>query len=98
MVGGEEAVRLGLATQVADDPRAAALELAGRIAAASPDAVRAAKALLDRSTSGADRAGHYLAESAAMGALIGSPNQVEAVRAFFEKRPPSFTDAPASGS
>lgn len=98
MVGGEEAVRLGLATRVADDPRAAALELAGRIAAASPDAVRAAKALLDRSTSGADRAGHCQAESAAMGALIGSPNQVEAVRAFFEKRPPSFSDGPASGS
>ena len=24
--------------------------------------------------------------------LIGSPNQVEAVRAFFEKRPPAFAD------
>lgn len=91
MVGGEEAVRLGLATRSADDPLAAALELAGGIAAASPSAVRSAKALLDRSL-GSDRATQYLAESAAMAELIGKPDQLEAVRAVFEKRSPVFPD------
>jgi hypothetical protein len=27
-----------------------------------------------------------------MGSLIGSPNQAEAVTAYFEKRPPVFAD------
>ena len=43
---GEEAARLGVVTRVADDPLAAARELAAEIAARSPDAVRAAKRLL----------------------------------------------------
>ena len=43
MVEGTEAVQLGLATRVADDPKAVALELAREIAGKSPDAVRAAK-------------------------------------------------------
>ncbi|MFI0355836.1 crotonase/enoyl-CoA hydratase family protein [Actinomadura sp. 9N407] len=92
MVGGEEAVRLGLATRTAEDPRAAALELAGEIAGRSPDAIRAAKRLLNRATDGPDQAGQLLAESRALAALRGSPNQVEAVRSYFEKRPPAFAD------
>lgn len=91
MVGGDEAVRLGLATRSADDPLAAAHELAGVIAASSPSAVRSAKTLLDRSL-GSERASQYLAESEAMAGLIGSPDQAEAVRAFFDKRPPVFAD------
>jgi len=91
MVGGEEAVRLGLATRLADDPLAAALDLAGVIAASSPSAIRAAKALLDRSA-GSDRAGQYRAESDAMAGLLGSPDQAEAVGAFLDERPPVFAD------
>ncbi|GAA2438176.1 crotonase/enoyl-CoA hydratase family protein [Actinomadura vinacea] len=91
MVSGEEAVRLGLATRTAEDPRAAALDLAREIAGRSPDAIRAAKRLLNRATDGPDLAGQLLEESRALDALRGSPNQVEAVRAYFEKRPPSFT-------
>ncbi|KAB2363520.1 crotonase/enoyl-CoA hydratase family protein [Actinomadura montaniterrae] len=92
MVGGDEAVRLGLATRTADDPRAAATELAREIAGKSPDAIRAAKRLLNRAAEGGDLAGQYLEESRELGALRGSPNQAEAVRAYFEKRPPAFTD------
>ncbi|XVQ08059.1 crotonase/enoyl-CoA hydratase family protein [Spirillospora sp. CA-255316] len=92
MVSGEEAVRLGLATRTAEDPRAAALDLAREIAGHSPDAIRSAKRLLNRATDGADLPGQLLEESRALGALRGSPNQVEAVRAYFEKRPPSFTE------
>ena len=49
MVSGEEAVRLGLATRVADDPRAAALELAADLVTKSPDALREGKRLLNLS-------------------------------------------------
>ncbi|MFC9975318.1 crotonase/enoyl-CoA hydratase family protein [Spirillospora sp. NPDC127200] len=91
-VTGEEAVRIGLATRTADDPRAAALDLAREIAANSPDAIRAAKRLLNRAGDGGDLAGQFLEESRALAELRGSPNQTEAVRAYFEKRPPAFTD------
>jgi enoyl-CoA hydratase/carnithine racemase len=91
MVGGEEAVRLGLATTLADDPIAAAHELARDIAGKSPHAVRAAKALLD-GASQLSRAEAFAAERRSIGSLIGSPNQVEAVTAYFEKRDPVFVD------
>jgi enoyl-CoA hydratase/carnithine racemase len=92
MVGGDEAVRLGLATRTAGDPRAAATDLARDIAGRSPDAIRAAKRLLNRAAEGGDLAGQYLEESRELGALRGSPNQAEAVRAYFEKRDAAFTD------
>ena len=92
-VSGEEAVRLGLATRLADDPRAAALELAGELAGKSPHAVRAAKALFDQAAP-RTLAEQLAEERRAIGSLIGSPNQVEAVTAFFEKRPTAFEDAP----
>ena len=91
MVTGEEAVRLGLATRVDADPRQAALELAGRLAASSPDAVRAAKRLLNQAGL-VSQAQQFADETREMEGLIGSPNQVEAVRAYFEKRQPSFAD------
>lgn len=91
MVDGSEAQRIGLATDLAPDPREAALELAAEIAAKSPQAIRAAKRLLN----GAARrtlAEGYQAEREEIGRLIGSANQVEAVTAYFEQRPPNFTD------
>ncbi len=91
IVEGEEAVRIGLATRMADDPRAAALDLARQLAASSPQAVRAAKALLDASLLAAP-ADQYRAESEAMSSIIGSPNQAEAVRAHLEERSPVFSD------
>lgn len=90
-VSGEEAVALGLATRCAPDPRAAALELAAEIAGNSPDAVRRAKALLDLAGRVDLRTG-FAAEQEAIGALIGSPDQAEAVAAAFERRPPRFAD------
>jgi enoyl-CoA hydratase/carnithine racemase len=94
MVSGEEAVALGLATRVDPDPRQAALELAKSIALRSPHAIRAAKRLLDLAGR-ADLETGFAAEQEEMGALIGSPNQAEAVAAEFEQRPPRFTDPPA---
>ena len=52
----------------------------GRSPARSPDAVRALKRLLNMA-SDADAAAILLAESKEQAALIGSPNQIEAVRA-----------------
>lgn len=89
---GEEAGVLGLATRVCLDPRAEALAFAAEIAGKSPDAIRAAKRLLDLAASGADQRAILRAESEEQIALIGSPNQVEAVMANMQKRPPAFID------
>ena len=91
MVRGEEAVALGLATRVDPDPRRAALELARSIAGRSPHAIRAAKRLLDLAGR-VDLDTGFAAEQKEIGALIGRPNQAEAVAAEFEQRPPRFTD------
>lgn len=93
MVSGEEAVALGLATRVADDPKAAALELARELASKSPVAVRHGKRLLDASIEpGRTAAEQFLDERTTMGSLIGSRDNVEAVTAYFEKRDPVFPD------
>lgn len=92
MVSGEEAVELGLATRLADDPRAAAFDLAREIAGRNPFAIRHAKRLVNDAAAGRPLAESFLAESAAIAELVGSPNQVEAVTAFFEKRTPEFAD------
>jgi enoyl-CoA hydratase/carnithine racemase len=91
MVSGEEAARIGLATGTSETPREDALALAAEIAARSPQAVRAVKRLLDQSGT-VPLAQQYADERHEIGALIGTPNQVEAVAAYFEKRPPSFAD------
>jgi enoyl-CoA hydratase/carnithine racemase len=91
MVSGEEAVAMGLATQLSDDPRRDALALAASLAASNPQAIRAAKRLLNQSGL-VSQEQQFQDESRVMGGLIGSPNQVEAVTAFFEKRPPVFAD------
>lgn len=88
---GEEAFRLGLATRLCTDPRAEALALAAEIAGKNPQAIRAAKRLFDTAYV-ADEAAILLAESTEQAALIGSPNQVEAVMANMEKRAPAFGD------
>lgn len=91
-VNGPEAVDIGLATHMADDPRAAAMELAVLIAAKSPHAVRAGKRLINN-VAAEDHDAAFLAEREEIGALIGRPNQVESVQAFFEKRPPIYADS-----
>ncbi len=90
MVSGEEAVRLGLATRVADDPRAAAMELAADLVTKSPEALREGKRLLNLSGT-RPIAEQFADERRTMGSLIGTPNQVESTMAYFEKRAPSFT-------
>ncbi len=91
MVSGTEAKELGLATHVADDPHAAAMELAREIAGKNPYAIKGVKALLNMA--GQVPLGEaFKAEERTMASLIGSPNNIEAVSAFFEKRDPKFAD------
>ena len=88
---GAEALSYGFATSLHADPLAAARATAKEIAGRSPDAVRAVKRLLNMA-SDADTAAILLAESKEQAALIGSPNQLEAVRAGVEGRPGRFVD------
>ena len=88
---GAEAARLGVVTRLADDPLAAAHELATQIAGCSPDAVRAAKRLYDESWTGDARRTLALEAELQLG-LIGSPNQLAAVAAGFSKEPAEFVD------
>lgn len=88
---GLEALTLGLATRVCDDPRAEALTLAAEIASKNPQAIRGAKRLFNLA-SDADQKTILKAESAEQAALIGSPNQIEAVMANVQKRAPQFAD------
>lgn len=87
-IDAAEAHRIGLVTRIADDPLAAAHELAATIAARSPDAVRVAKELLAISAFEDGLA----AERAGLKALMGSPNQREAAAAGIARRTPQFTD------
>jgi enoyl-CoA hydratase/carnithine racemase len=90
MISGTEAAQLGIATRESENPRADAMELAAEIAGKNPEAIRRMKTILngigERST-----AQRFAAEREHIDALIGSPNQKEAVSAFFEKRTPKFT-------
>jgi len=88
---GNEAHALGLATRVSDSPLDDAMKMAREIADRSPDAIRGAKALINRLyNEGA--AEQFAEERNVIGSLIGKPNQIEAVMANFEKRPAAFVD------
>lgn len=89
VVEAPEAVALGLGTRVEADPLAAARAWAAQVAGRNPEAVRAAKRLA-LGASPVRAAEVLLAESREQQALIGSPNQAEAVRAAQERRPPVF--------
>ena len=90
-ITGTEAHDLGLVTHVADDPHAAATALATEVAGRNPEAVQGAKALLN--AAGTRPLEESLVdESRRMERLIGSPNQIEAVTAEMEGRPPVFRD------
>ncbi|MEM1436010.1 MAG: crotonase/enoyl-CoA hydratase family protein [Pseudomonadota bacterium] len=91
ILSGSDAKALGLVTHVAEEPLAAAMQLAREIAAKSPDAIRRGKALFEQSWFADERTGLEL-ESVLQTELIGSPNQVEAIQANFEKRAARYQD------
>ncbi len=87
----DEALDIGFLTRIHDDPVAHALDVAHQIAARNPEAVRGIKRLYNEP---ADR--HLpetlLLESEIQDAIIGGPNQIEAVMAEMEKREARFDD------
>lgn len=88
---GAQAAELGLVTRIADDPLAEALDMARAIAASSPDAMRAAKRLLNMPASSSAR-DLLVAESTEQAALLASANHREALGAAQEKRAPVYRD------
>jgi enoyl-CoA hydratase/carnithine racemase len=93
VVAAPEAQALGLVTRIADDPLADAHALAQTIARKSPEAIRAAKRLLQAAWRADARAGLALEEALQL-TLLGTPNQVEAVTASLAGREPVFAPLP----
>lgn len=89
ILDGPAAKELGIVTHVSEDPLAQAFELATEIASKSPDAVRRGKTLLQEAWHADERTGLEL-EAKLQSELVGSPNQVESIKANFEKRAPNF--------
>ena len=88
-LSGEDARQEGLVTEVAEDPLARAQELAEMIQQRSPEMVKASKRLLRDSYTQTDDE-RLAMEEKLQKRLLGTPNQMEAVMANLEKRPPRF--------
>jgi enoyl-CoA hydratase/carnithine racemase len=91
IIEGLEAAELGLVTQVSETPLETALEMAETIAGKSPGAIRLGKQLFESTWRG-DRDESLQLEGQLQGRLMGSKNQVEAVKSNFEERPPQYVD------
>jgi enoyl-CoA hydratase/carnithine racemase len=87
----DEALHHGFITRIADDPLAAAMQLASEIAGRSPHAIRGAKRLCDMAHD-ADPRAMLEAETREQIAVIGKPNMMEAVAANMGKRAAVFAD------
>ncbi len=94
-IDGPRAVGLGLANACVDpaDLLPTAEATAERIAANPPGAVRATKRLL-LETRRAQVLSAIDRENAAFAGRMGTPENLEALKAFFEKRPPDFSNLP----
>ncbi len=89
-VEAEQAERWGLVTELAEDPLAAAREMATEIAGKSPSAIHAAKRLLAVAEGGAGEDSVLMEESREQAALIGKPDQMEVIAANMAGRAPVF--------
>ncbi len=92
VITAEEALRIGLIDGIMphDDLLERTRQIAGTIAARAPLAVAAIKRAIVRGQD-ANLATALEIEAASFSSLFGTEDQREGVRAFLEKRPPSFT-------
>jgi enoyl-CoA hydratase len=90
-IRADEAHRLGLVNRVvaSDALLPEAMKLAALIASRGPVAVRLAKRAI--SLSGADAQAGFATEAELMGQCFATADKQEGMRAFLEKRPPTFT-------
>lgn len=88
---GEEGKELGFVTHLSDNPREDAMALAKEIASRNPDAVQAAKRVMNRLPD-MNEDEILMMESEEQDKISGTPNQIEAVMAFMQKRAANFTD------
>lgn len=89
IVEAQEASELGLVTRIVDDPLAAAQAYAADLVQRNPEAIRGIKRLVEQSWTAAPGAALAL-EGEIQSTIIGGPNQMEAVMAVMQKRPPKF--------
>jgi enoyl-CoA hydratase/carnithine racemase len=88
-ITGARAVELGLATEVSDDPLAAALELVDQIVQRSPDSVAATKRLMYGSRRGSARHAYRL-ERKLQAVMFKTRNTAIARKAGAAKQKPEF--------
>ena len=88
---GAEALGLGFATYVDENPYAKAVAIATEIANRNPQAMREAKALFNEFAD-MDEDTILIAESERQARVIRTPNQIEAVMAGMQKRAANFLD------
>ena len=93
-VDAQTALSIGLVEQVVTrgQARHAALELAKRVTALSPGAVRSSKTLIHQARYGIPRAAALALERERFVDLFDDENQREGVNAFLEKRKPIWRD------
>lgn len=87
----QEAKEWGFITHISENPLEHAKRLAHEIVIKNPDAIRAAKRVIDKSYHQSPSEG-LLMESVEQDQIMGSANQIEAVMAALHKRAPNFED------
>lgn len=91
IIRGEEAAQLKLVTRVCEKPFEEAMSLAKEIASKNPDAIRAAKKLLNETWHG-DSSRGFMMESELMMKIMGTPNQMEAISANLTGKTHKYKD------
>ena len=91
VLSGEQARELGLVTEVADDPKQAAEELARTLAARSPDATASAKRLFQKAWTASERKAYWV-ETVEQAKLLRSKNHAIAKKAGAKGEKPEFRD------
>lgn len=91
IITGARAFELGLVGQVSDEPYEAAMDLAGELAAKSPDALAAAKRLFDRRRTAGARRTFALERREQVRLLLGRNAKI-ARAAGLKRQTPQFTE------